>query len=220
MKSVLVEYGDIKLLSISCESPDEIALDGRATHVRVTMPPCRAHQHEMVRRGFTLVDRTLDTSVNLASCKADLDRMIRIEPKIVSDRRDEVLEIAVQGFTSDSRFHIARDIDANISRAVLASCVASLDDYYLIDIKGTAAGFLALSGDDARKDVDLAAVLAKYRPSGAAVSLYAAAARDCRDKGVKRLCGTISTANPPAVDLWSFLGAKFSSPMDVYIKEV
>ena len=66
----------------------------------------------------------------------------------------------------------------------------------------------------------LAAVLERYRASGAAMSLYAAAARDCRSRGIRFLDGRVSTANPSVINLYAYLGAKFSDPMDVYLKEV
>lgn len=79
---------------------------------------------------------------------------------------------------------------------------------------------MVLTGEGDRRFVHLAAVLERYRASGAALSLYAAAARDCKSQGVRFLEGRISTANPAVMNLYAFLGAKFSQPVDVYLKEV
>lgn len=214
-----IQYQDIRLLNIECERPYD--WDERdATHLRVCMPVAYENSVEMLRRGFYLADRMLDVSINLTCSRLDFASMVRIEPIITSQRRGEVREIAQQSFPTDRRFHLSYVPDRAVSDKVIAGWVDGLSEYYFCEHKGAAIGFLALTGDEQQKFVHLAAVLERYRTSGAAISLYAAAARDCRAAGVRSLSGRISSANPAVINLYSYLGANFSNPCDVYLKEV
>lgn len=214
-----VQYQDIRLLSIECDQPYD--WDERdATHLRVCMPVSYENSREMLCRGFYLADRTLDVSINLTRSKLDFASMVRIEPIITLQRRSEVREIAQQSFPTDRRFHLSYAPDRAVSDKVLAGWVEGLSEYYLCEHKGTAIGFLALTGDERQKFVHLAAVLERYRTSGAALSLYAAAARDCKEAGVHFLNGRISSTNTAVINLYSCLGASFFNPCEIYLKEV
>lgn len=213
------QYGGIRLLDIECSEPyDWDAAD--ATHIRVSIPPAYRHAEQMRQRGFFLADRTLDVSVNLARSGVDYGKMIRMEPVVASGRRDEVMAIARRSFPTDRRFNLAYAPDPAMAESVLSVWVDELERYYLCEYKGTAVGFLALTGEGSRRFVHLAAVLERYRTSGAGLSLYAAAARDCKRDGVQLLQGRISSANTAVMNLYARLGAVFSDPLDVYLREV
>ena len=212
-------YGKIRLLDIECDSPYDWQLDG-ATNVRVSMLASCENQAEMARRGFFHADRTLGVSIYLSRSMVDFASLIRAEPYISDERRYEVLTIAKQCFPTDRRFHIAPALNQSIADTVLADWVDGLSQYYLYEYKSQPIGFLALTGDEDRRFVHLAAVLERYRASGAALSLYAAAARDCKAQGIRFLDGRVSTMNPSVINLYAFLGAKFSDPLDVYLMEV
>lgn len=213
------QYEGIRLLDIECDSPYDWQVKD-ATHVRVSMPVSYENQAEMTKRGFFHADRTLGVSIRLDRSTVDFASMVRAEPKIAENKRDEVLAIARQCFPNDRRFHVAPALDQAVADKVLAGWVADLTSCYLYEYKGQPVGFLALTGDGDRRFVHLAAVLERYRASGAALTLYAAAARDCKAQGMRFLDGRVSTANPSVMNLYAFLGAKFSDPMDVYLKEV
>lgn len=213
------KYGEIRLLNIECDSPYDWQLDD-ATNVRVSMPVSYENQVEMTRRGFFHADRTIGVSINLSRSTVDFTSLVRTEPKIASDKRDEVFTIAKQSFPTDRRFHVAPALSQTIADKVLAGWVYDLASCYLYEYKGQPVGFLAMTNDGDRCFVYLAAVLERYRTSGAALSLYAAAARDCKAQGIRFLDGRVSTANPSVMNLYAFLGAKFSDPMDVYLKEM
>lgn len=213
------QYGEICLLDIECDAPYDWALEN-VTHIRVSMPVCYENQKEMARRGFTLADRTLGCSINLAGRTVDFARLVRTEPGITNEKRDKVFSIAMQCFSADRRFHVAPDLNQEIASKILTGWVQNLSSYYLCEHKEQPIGFLALTGEGDRRFVRLAAVLERCRTSGAAMSLYAAAARDCKACGVRFLEGRISAANTSVMNLYAYLGAKFSNPMDVYLKEV
>lgn len=213
------EYQNIRLLNIECSQPYEWDA-GDATHIRVRMPVDAAHRSEMLRRGFTYVDRMLDVSINLARSKLDFAALVRMESVITSQRRDEVYKIARQSFPTDSRFHLNCVPNQEVADAVLRGWVDALSEYYLCEHRGEAIGFLALTGEGEQRFVHLAAVLERYRTSGAALSLYASAAQNCRAAGVRVLNGRISTSNPAVMNLYAFLGGTFSNPTDVYHKEM
>ncbi len=218
-KEERIQYQEIRLLNIECEAPYDWEIED-ATHVRVCMSVDFEKEQELLRRGFHFADRTLDVSIPLRRSGLDFASLVRIEPVVASDRRREVLEIAQKSFWADRRFHL--DIYPNQSRAdmVIAGWIDRLAEYYLCEYKGKAIGFLALTGDERQKFIHLAAVLEEYRLSGAALSLYAAAARDCKTNGVQTLNGRISSANTAVMNLYSCLGASFSNPCSIYLKEV
>lgn len=218
-KEERIQYQAIRLLNIECEEPYDWKIED-ATHIRVCMPVNFEKEQELLDRGFHLADRTLDVSIHLNRSRLDFSSLIRIEPVITSERRQEVLEIAQKSFPTDRRFHL--NIYPNQARAdmVITGWIDQLEEYYLCEYKGKAIGFLALTGDKRQKFVHLAAVLEEYRLSGAALSLYAAAARDCKANGVQALNGRISSANTAVMNLYSYLGASFANPRSIYLKEV
>lgn len=213
------QYGEIRLLNIECEAPYDWEA-GDATHVRVSMPPEVESQVEMAERGFFLADRTLGVSISLSRSAVDFDALVRGEPEIAHGMQAEVLGIAKQCFPTDRRFHVAPALNQPLADKILAGWVEGLPPCYLYRHKGEPVGFLALTGEGDRRFVHLAAVLERYRASGAALSLYAAAARDCKAQGVRSLDGRVSAMNPAVMNLYAFLGGKFSEPMDIYLKEV
>ena len=213
------EYGSVRLLDVECDAPEEWTI-GDATHLRVCMPTSYENISEMVSRGFFLADRLLDVSIALSRSKLDYSKLVRLEPRITSQCRDQILEIAQRSFPSDRRFHLSLRPDEIIAQQVLAGWINELPEYYLCEHKGEPIGFLALTGEGNRRFIHLAAVLERYRASGAALSLYAAAARDCKNQGIQFLDGRVSSANPAVLNLYAFLGANFSHPQDVYLKEL
>ena len=212
------QYGNITLLDIECSEPYGWN-EENASYVRVSVPPTYDHARQMLEQGFFLADRTLDVTINLTRSNIDYRRLVRIAPSITSGRNDEVLAIARQSFPADRRFNLSYKPDPSVAETVITGWVGELDRYYLSEIKGKAIGFLALTGGGETRFVQLAAVLERYRPSGAGISLYAAAAYDCKEAGVRFLEGRISSANTAVMNLYAYLGASFSNPLDVYLKE-
>jgi predicted GNAT family acetyltransferase len=213
-------YGAVKLLDIECQTPyawDEAG----ATHVRAAVPSGLENTLDLQGRGFQFADRLLDVSINLRRCKLDLDSLARITPRLSSERREEVRRIALESFPRDRRFHLGLRYNAEIAAVVISAWVDELKEYYICERKGEVMGFLALkdSGDN-RAFVHLAAVGERYRSSGVAASLYAVAVKECRDREFISLDGRISTLNAPVMNLYSFFGASFSNPTDVFLKEV
>lgn len=217
-RETIKQYGTIRLLNIECsELYDWEERD--ATHIRVSVPPTYKNTVEMQERGFFLADRSLDVSINLAHTNVDYGKLVRIRPTVASDRKDEIMAIARQSFPTDRRFHVSVEPNPAIAAAVLAGWMKELDQVYFSEIKGMAVGFLALTGSDDCRFVHLAAVLHRYRVTGAGISLYATAAQDCKEAGVKFLNGRISSSNTAVMNLYAILGASFSNPLDIFLKE-
>lgn len=213
-------YGEIRVLDIECTEPYEWH-EENLTHIRVSVPAGSGHMQEMLRRGFRFADRLMDASINLMQSKMDYRKMIRLHPRLTSQRRDEVERIALESFQNDSRFYISLTSGGDAARAVLAGWVADLDEYYLCEHKGEVFGFLALrESGDMQAFIHLAAVDERFHSTGAAMSLYANAAAQCKERGYRLLKGRISTLNMAVINLYAFLGASFTNPVDVFIKEV
>ncbi len=173
----------------------------------------------MYEKGFFLADRTLDVSINLTRSEIDFKKLIRICPTIISGSNDVVFDIAKQCFPTDRHFNINFKPNTETSEMVLRGWVDQLKNVYIYEIKGAPVGFLTLVGEGNYRFVHLVAVLERYRPTGAGISLYAAEAYDCQKAGIKYLNGIISSANTTVMNLYSHLGGSFSNPLDVFLKE-
>jgi GNAT superfamily N-acetyltransferase len=79
---------------------------------------------------------------------------------------------------------------------------------------------LALKDIDGNLTIHLAATDKKYRATGVGVSLYANAAIVGKQHGYGWLHGRIHTLNIPVINLYASLGATFSNPLDVFLKEI
>lgn len=217
---MLEHYNNFCLMNICADAPDNWDTRG-ANAIRVELPTNPEYALEMFNRGFYLADRTIGTSVSLAKLPSDIDRWVRLDIIETSEYKPEIYRIAKLAFTSDRRFHVLPKCDSNISGQVLQKWVDDLDQVLVCIYKSQPIGFLALRHiDPDTAFVHLAAVDEKYRLMGAAMSLYAHACILAHNRGYKKLNGRISSSNMPVMNIYSTLGAIFTTPHDVYLKEV
>lgn len=215
----VLEYGGARLTDVYAnETFDWERNDPRC--VRVRLPAETRIQLTMFKKGYFLADRTIGVQINLANSKIDYAGLIRMEVIESSGYKEEILKIAKASFPDDRRFHFKTEPDPNIAGLVLTDWVKSSDASLICIYKNLPIGFLTLK--QTKEDTQfiyLAAVAEKYRATGAAMSLYASAAERCRKNGYKFLEGRISSRNTPVMNIYSFLGAKFKEPEDIYLKE-
>jgi GNAT superfamily N-acetyltransferase len=218
--SEVKQYGEMILLDIRDTQPDDWALCG-VTNIRVGLPSSPEHENIMRNKGFIWADRTIGTSISIPRCSLDLNRLVRMEIEETSDYKDEILRIAASEFIYDRRFHICPECDMSVARSVLKEWVEVMDKCLVCMYKNAPVGFLALKeiAPDALF-IHLAAVMEKYRTAGVAMSLYAKALQLANDRGYKKLNGRISTLNVSVMNLYAYLGANFSEPEDIYLKEL
>ena len=212
------DYNPIKLLNIECDKPFDWD-ESNMTHVRVVLPATFENERIMNLRGFYFADRLLDVAINLKRTKIDFKSLIRIQPYLATDRYDDILKIALDSFPQDRRFHIGIAYNSEIASLGITDYVDHLSEYYICENKGKALGFLALKDIDGNLTIHLAATDKKYRATGAAASLYANAAYIGKQNGYGILHGRIHTLNIPVINLFASLGATFSNPLDVFLKE-
>ncbi|MDR3255871.1 MAG: GNAT family N-acetyltransferase [Synergistaceae bacterium] len=235
LRELFVDYGEIRLLDVECDAIDDmdgfvILDDAEITHVKATLPSLPGgieNMLEMQRLGFQFVDRQIDVSINLLRSRIDFGPLIRLKPRLTSERREEVLAVALRSFPRDRRFHLNLIPDApdkhdkKSAYFVISKWVDELEEYYVCEHRGELLGFLAPEKlEERRAFVHLAAVDERFRSSGAALSLYANAAREFKERGFAALDGRISTLNAPVMNIYSVLGAFFSNPTDVFLKEM
>lgn len=216
----IFKYGNIVLADYYEEQSDMYACEN-ATHLRVTLPSSAENVLKMQSMGFCLGDRTLGVSINIARSKINFDKQVRMDIVRTEEYKDEIVRIAKNSFPTDRRFHILPELNTDVAAMVIDEWVNDLDECLVCMYKDTPIGFLSLRqvNDDAMF-VHLAAVEEKYRATGAAMSLYAKAASLCKDNGYKKMNGRISTLNTAVMNLYSFLGAGFGLPQDIFLKEV
>lgn len=213
-------YGNIRLLDIEAVQPEQWDTDN-ATHVRVFMPANSAYEVEMQRKGFLLADRTVGVSITLSKYRPDLVKLVRMEVIETDAYKDDIFEIARASFPYDRRFHIIPECTQEVKDMVLAEWFRDIDKANVCLYKGEPVGFLVLKQTEPDTlFIHLAAVLEKYRITGAAMSLYAKAVLTAIEHGMKKLNGRISTQNTAVMNLYAYLGASFTDPVDIYLKEI
>jgi hypothetical protein len=213
-------YANHRFLSIESDEPKDWNLQD-ASLVRVTLPADTAIENTMRERGFVLVDRTLEVTIELNYTATDFSKLCRMAI-IESDAfSDDILRIARLSFIDDRRFYITLHPDMQVADQALKDFVSNIDKSLVCFYKEKPIGFLALKAISPQSQfVYLAAVESEYRATGAALSLYAKAALLSKDEGFSQLKGRISSKNIAVINLYSYLGATFSTPLDTFLLEV
>ena len=218
-KEVVERYSDITLCNIETDECCEVHCP-EATHIRIKTPAVEKMQFCYEEQGFFHADRMLKASISLKRLAVDVDKMIRLEVKKTDECREDILRIALKSFPVDRRFHVAKHCDNSIAEKIITGWVKDIKEVYVCFFKGIPVGFAALEETAENVyEIRLAAVDEKYRMSGAAVSLYAFLVRECKALGGKVLYGWISSVNMPVMNLYISLGASFSEPSDIFLRE-
>jgi hypothetical protein len=220
MNKTIKIYDNIRFMQIEAEKPENWNTEN-ATHVRVLLPATIENQMKMQENGFVFIDRSLNVSINLKQIQNDFLKSIRM-PIIKSKHYfDDVLRIALESFGEDRRFRLTLKENKKITIKVLKEWIDELTEPYICLYKTEVVGFLALKEiAPNRSFIYLAAVTEKYRISGAAMSLYTNAVKECKEKGYSSLEGCISCSNTAVLNLYAHFGAVFSKPTDFFLKEI
>jgi hypothetical protein len=220
MNETVKVYGNIRFLQIETEKIENWNT-GDATHIRVLIPATLENQITMQKNGFVFIDRSINVLINLRQIKKDYCQSIRMPIIKSSEYSDDIFRISLECFLEDRRFRLTPDENKKITTNVIKEWVDELTEFYVCFYKADVAGFLALKEIDSKRSfVHLAAVSKKYRLSGAAMSLYANAVKECIEKGYDSLEGCISSSNTAVLNLYTHFDAIFSKPIDFFNKEV
>ena len=110
-KEKRASYSDkIRLLDIECERPYDWNTSD-ATHIRVCMPVHYENHLEMLCRGFSFVDRTVDVSSNLLQSTVDYSALARLGAGVTTQHREEGRASARQCFSRDRRGHVRLSLE-------------------------------------------------------------------------------------------------------------
>ncbi len=220
MTQQIKKYENLVLLDIANEIPvlSDISMFD-VIRLQISSEPATIKL--LQEQGFVWVDRTIKTEIFLSRISADLEKMIRLPIEFSTEYKSEILEIAIRNFKYDRRFHITPNCNSNTAALVLREWINNLSEVLICRFKNQIIGFLALQETSPDSTfINLAAVEEKYRTTGAALGLYAKACLWARNQGYKKIEGRISSMNTPVMNLYAFLGANFSSPQDIFLKEV
>lgn len=190
--------------------------------IKIVLPSSVENENKMKEIGFLFADRTLGVSIQLSKTELNFDKLIRLPIEETDGYKTEIEEIALKSFPYDRRFHLKLNYDdEELFKLIIKEWVNDLDNVLVAKYQSTVVGFLALKETDSDTlFVHFAAVDEKYRLTGAAMSLYAEAVKIAKDRGYKKLAGRISSKNTAVMNLYSYFGAHFENPLDIYIKEV
>ena len=213
------KYEDLDVVELILDSLDEL-YNSSENYMRISIPSDNNELQHICNSAYKMVDRTVLTSINLL--KNNFDKNIRLDIKYSSDYKDEIIKIAYDSFKDDFRFNLANN-DINIYEKMIKGYIDEIDGAFVCFYKEKPIGFIQCCNFENRDDeafINLAAIDERYRLTGAALSLYSYAAKYYKERGYRILNGRISTKNISVMNLYSFLGAKFSKPYDIYIKRV
>ena len=178
MQCSVISYPSFDLELIEAETAAMVPEASRISYRRVELPYAANNAAVMNDKGYVFSDRTLGVAVSLRNIAIDYQRLIRFDTRRAEGERDkeEILQIALNSFPSDSRFHVRPVPDEDTAAAIIRGWVDKLSEPYVCLHKGQIVGFLDLE-PFREKDlfVHLAAVQERYRAAGAEVSLYAKA---------------------------------------------
>lgn len=220
MQEEIKVYNNIEYLYILAESPDEVR-DDINRNVRAELPSNVNFTSVMSERGYILGDRTIGVTINISKIDSGIEKLIRFDIEEGDSEKDKILDIAVQAFGYDRRFNIKYLPDKVLSEAILRTWVDNLNNVFICRYKGDVLGFIDIEEvDDKTADIHLAAIDQSVKLPGVAMSLYAFAVKKAIEMGKRRLTGRISSRNMAVMNIYSGLGAVFSEPKDIYIKEV
>lgn len=218
---MLASYGDIHLFSLEDTEPRDWDIPAEATNVRAALPANPVTVTRMAKLGYTLGDRTILCSISTRRAPEEAGSRSRAEVFLEKADHDAMLDLAKSSFWGDRRFYVTPDCDQAVAERVLKEWISGLDETLVCRVKGEYAGFLALTEEpDSSACVNLAATNERFRLAGAAMALYSAAVLKAHQDGRSRLIGRISSRNMAVMNLYAHLGAKFSDPLDVFLKEV
>ncbi len=176
---------------------------------------------ELLRNeGYFMVDRTIKAAISVKKDR-DFSRLCRIPLERIDKLEKRIYEIAKQAFLPDSRFFDRTNTSDDEKRGSICAFVDEMKSVYICRFRGEIPGFLEVLPDVENQNqafIRLAAVDEKYRVAGVAASLYAGAVEKCREKGIKKIWGRISSRNMSVMNLYASLGAAFSQPLDVYVR--
>ena len=220
MQEEIKVYNNIEYLYILAESPDEVR-DDINRNVRAELPSNVNFTSVMSERGYILGDRTIGVTINISKIDSGIEKLIRFDIEEGNSEKNKILDIAVQAFEYDRRFNIKYLPDKVLSEAILHTWVDNLNNVFICRYKGDVLGFIDIEEvDDKTADIHLAAIDQSVKLPGVAMSLYAFAVKKAIEMGKRRLTGRISSRNMAVMNIYSGLGAVFSEPKDIYIKEV
>lgn len=171
------------------------------------------------QKNYVFADRTVKASIPLKA-STDFKKFCRLEIE-ESQLNARIAEIAKENFVEDVRFFVS--FPPKFETGLLENYLAQMKTCYVCHCKDEIAGFIeVVEIEDKNKRwegvIRLAAVDAKYRLSGAALSLYAGVADLFKQKNFRKIEGRVSCRNMPALNLYGSLGATFSGPLDIYIR--
>ena len=186
----------------------------------VVDPDAREIAELLRNEGYFMVDRTIKATIPIKKDR-DFSRLCRIPLERIDKLENRIYEIAKQAFLPDSRFFDKTNTSDDEKRGSICAFVDEMKSFYICRFRGEIAGFLEVLPDVENQNqafIRLAAVDEKYRVAGVAASLYAGAVEKCREKGIKKIWGRISSRNMSVMNLYASLGAAFSQPLDVYVR--
>ncbi len=179
----------------------------------------------LLDNNFICVDRTIRAKISLGSLEG-LDRLVRMETKVLEGIPKDVYEIACKAFRRDRRFFLTPDCREDLGHIVLKDYIKQYETvekvvfgcFYQEMLVGV---LMAIRISDTEYETVLGAILPEWQSKGAGMSLYAFEFNQLQKMGIKTLYSRISADNVASLNLHISLSKgkiSFMQPLDIYIK--
>lgn len=179
----------------------------------------------LLNHNFVCVDRTIKAKISLGSLEG-LERLVRMEVKMLEGIPEEIYQIAKLAFKRDRRFFLTPDCREELGHTVLTDYIKKYEAvekvvfgcFYEEMMVGV---LMAIRISDTEYETVLGAILPEWQSKGAGMSLYAFEFIQLQKMGIKTLYSRISTDNVASLNLHISLSKgkiSFMQPLDIYIK--
>jgi len=215
------DFKTFSVLNIYDSEIREWNLDEKISFIRVTLPASRVTENNMKKLGYLKIDTRFECYINASIKIKNFDYRFLIEMDLRNLYNDEILQLAKTCFRNDARFNFLIQYSEESYDIVLKNNIQESEYKFVCIYKEKIVGFILLQPqNESVMEIKLAAVLQEYRVLSIGVELYIKAVDFCKGKGFQFLFGSIETVNLSAVNLYSYLKAKFVTVNDTYLRKV
>lgn len=207
-------------------------------HDLIETKPNMKTRQELRQKGYRLLERTIDVQLMPNGYKPPVKRRFMIDKHEGVSNIDEMISICEEVFPDDYRFHrteVAPDPEATSNMKSFIVRLAKKEGTISLfaNHRDALIAFLILTPENsdlyestvAEKPglsdfmrISLAAVKPRYQGTGLAQELYGRALEVAQELGINKVIGRISSINTDVMNLYAYLGGKFTNPVDIYVK--
>ena len=194
--------------------------ESKKRYSRVSVPSENRNINFFYKKGYVLVDRTLEVKIPLIRNDIDFEKKIRLSIEKSANCSEEVTRIALESFKEDNRFQILGG-QTDLYERILGQWLKKMEKPFVCSYKDKIVGFMEITEEETDTPfIHLAATDEKYQLTGTGMSLYSYCANYYKKEGKRAILGRVSSRNIAVMNMYTSLGGQFSKPYDIFMKVV